>query len=483
MSKKLKVLILAAEAAPFAKVGGLADIAAALPKSLRSLDVDARLLIPRYGTIRSEDYDFHRVGHPIPVPIGPNESRVHLLETTIEKDVPTYLIWHEKYFSSCKEIYGFNNDPQRFTFFSRAVIEVLKTLDWKPDVIHAHDWHTAPVVAWLDFYGRHEPFYRDIATLYTIHNLAYQGLAGRLLLPFARMKELPHLPVEPPGKVSWMAQGIAHADLVNTVSPTYAREILEPKAGMGLESLLSEREGQLFGVLNGIDTELWNPDTDSALPQTFSAETFSMRSVNKAALQREIGLQARENVPLLGMVSRLDRFKGFDILFPALQQLLASEELQVVILGAGEAEYEARLRDLQAQFPSQVRVLIKFDERLARRIYGGIDIFLMPSLFESCGLSQMIAMHYGAVPVVRATGGLVDTVVDGDAQPRRGNGFAFAPFEAAALAATVQRALVAYAQSERWQVLQQRGMEMDFSWEASARTYIDLYRRALAVHG
>ncbi|MCD4738319.1 MAG: glycogen synthase [Anaerolineae bacterium] len=480
--KKLKVLILAAEAAPFAKVGGLADIAVALPRALRAVDVDARLLIPRYGNIRSEDYDFHHVGRPIPVPIGPNESRVHLLETMIQGDLPTYLIWHDKYFSSCKEIYGFNNDPQRFTFFSRAVIEVLKTLDWKPDVIHAHDWHTAPVVAWLNFYGRREPFYRDIATLYTIHNLAYQGLAGRLLLPFARMKELPHLPVEPPGKVSWMAQGIAHADLVNTVSPTYAREILEPEAGMGLGNLLLEREERLFGVLNGIDTELWNPDTDAALPQSFNTETLSMRSVNKAALQREIGLQARKNVPFLGVISRLDRFKGLDILFPALKRLLDGEELQVVILGTGEAEYEAQLRDLQEQFPSQVRVFIKFDERLARRIYGGIDLFLMPSLFEACGLSQMIAMRYGAVPVVRATGGLVDTVLDLDAQPQRGTGFVFAPFEAVALEGAVKRALALYSQPKRWVALQQRGMKMDFSWESSARTYVDLYRRALAVH-
>ena len=480
--KKLKVLILAAEATPFAKVGGLADIAVALPRALRAVDVDARLLIPRYGNIRSEDYDFHRVGRPIPVPIGPNESRVHLLETTLQEDLPTYLIWHDKYFSSCREIYGFNNDPQRFTFFSRAVIEVLKTLDWKPDVIHAHDWHTAPVVAWLNFYGRHDPFYRDIATLYTIHNLAYQGLAGRLLLPFARMKELPHLPVEPPGKVSWMAQGIAHADLVNTVSPTYAREILAPEAGMGLEQLLVERAERLSGVLNGIDTELWNPDTDAALPQPFNAETLSMRSVNKAALQRESGLQARKNVPLLGVVSRLDRFKGLDILFPALRQLLDGKELQVVILGTGESEYETRLRDLQEQFPAQVRVFIKFDERLARRMYGGIDLFLMPSLFEACGLSQMIAMRYGAVPVVRATGGLVDTVLDLDAQPQHGTGFTFASFEAAALEKAITRALALYSQPQRWVALQQRGMKMNFSWESSARTYVDLYRRALAIH-
>ena len=482
MSKKLKVLTLAAEAAPFAKVGGLADIAASLPRALRSLDVDARLLIPRYGNIRSEDYDFHHMGHSIPVPVGSNESRAHLLRTMLREELPTYLIWNDRYFSCCEEIYGFNNDPQRFTFFSRAVIEILKVLDWKPDIIHAHDWHTAPVVAWLDFYGRRDPFYRDIATLYTIHNLAYQGITGRLLLPFARMKDLPHLPVEGPGKLNWMAQGIAHADLINTVSPTYAREILEPEVGMELKSLLLEREERLFGVLNGIDTELWNPDTDKALTQTFDSESCFMRSVNKTTLQRETGLPVDKDLPLLGMVARLNRFKGLDILFPALRQLLATEALQVVLLGVGEAKYVEQLRALQAEFPSQVRVFIKFDERLARRIYGSVDIYLMPSLFEACGLSQMIAMRYGAVPVVRSVGGLADTVLDVGSQPEQGTGFVFTPFEAEALEAAIHRALTVYAHPKRWTAIQKRGMQKDFSWETSARTYVDLYHRALALH-
>jgi starch synthase len=483
MNDRLKVLFLASEAVPFVKVGGLADIASALPKALRRLGVDARLLIPRYGNIRSKDYDFHRLGHSIPVPLGPGESQVHLFEVDID-DLPVYLIWNDQYFSSRPKVYGFNNDPQRFTFFSRAVISALPKLSWEPDVIHANDWHTAPVVSWVKFYGADDAFYEDLATLYTIHNLAYQGVCGRLILRFARMEEIAHLPVEPPGQVNWMAQGIANADLLSTVSPTYAREILASEAGMGLETLLEKRKDCLFGVLNGIDTEVWDPSSDAALTQTFDVDSLRMRSVNKGALQRESGLRAREDIPLIGVVSRLDRLKGLDIMIPALETLLSEseEDVQIVVLGTGDPEYETRLRDLQTRFSEQMRVFIRFDERLARHIYGSIDIFLMPSLFEAGGLGQMIAMRYGAVPVVRATGGLADTVTDLDAQPNLGTGFVFQPYEVESLVETLRRALFVYRRHERWTTVQRRAMQKDFSWDASARAYVDLYRRALAVH-
>ena len=481
MNERLKVLFLASEAVPFAKVGGLADIANALPKALRHLDVDARLLIPRYGNIRSQDYDFRRIGHSIPVPLGPGASQVHLFETQID-DLPVYLIWNDQYFSSRSEVYGFNNDPQRFTFFSRAVIAALPKLSWKPDVIHANDWHTAPVVSWLKFYGRDEAFYQDIATLYTIHNLAYQGACGRLILRFARMEDIAHLPVEPPGEVNWMAQGIANADVLSTVSATYAREVMTSDAGMGMETLLEKRKDCLFGILNGIDTEVWNPAADATLTQTFDVDSVRMRSVNKGALQREAGLPARDEVPVIGVVSRLDRLKGLDIMIPALETLLSEEDVQVVVLGTGADVYETQLRDLQARFPEQMRVYIRFDERLARHIYGSADLFLMPSLFEAGGLGQMIAMRYGAVPLVRATGGLADTVTDIDEQPKLSTGFVFHRFETEALVETLRRALGVYRHPQRWTSLQRRAMQKDFSWDASARAYVDLYRRARAIH-
>ncbi len=480
MNDALKVLFVAAEAAPFVKVGGLADSASALPKALRRQGVDARLLIPRYGHVRSKEYDFHRVGHSIPVPLGPAEERVHLLETTID-DLPVYLIWDNKYFSAREKVYGFNDDPQRFTFFSRAVIAAIKALDWQPDIVHAHDWHTAPVIAWLKVYGEQEMPYHDMATLYTIHNLAYQGICGRLILTFGRMEAVPHLDVEVPGQLNWMAQGIAHADLISTVSPTYAQEILTGEAGMGLETLLKKRREDLFGILNGIDTDVWDPAEDTALAQTFDVDSLRMRSVNKAALQREAGLPARSDMPLLGVVSRLDRLKGIDLLISGLKALLEREEVQVVILGTGDPDYEQQLRNLQAQFPERIRVYIRFDDRLARRIYGGVDLFLMPSLSEPGALGQMIAMRYGAMPVVRATGGLADTVLDANTHPSRGTGFVFEPYEVQAFVAALERALKVYQNSAQWQTIQQRAMKRDFSWDNSARTYLDLYRRALAV--
>lgn len=483
MKANLRVLLVAAEAVPFAKVGGLAETAAALPKALRALGVDVRLMIPRYGTLRSEAVKTERVGEPIPVMAGAQEERVHLLRSTGLGDVPVYLLWDGNYFSAREKVYGFNDDPQRFMFFSRAVLAALRTLDWKPDVIHANDWHTAPIVAWLDTEGRKDPFYVPIATLFTIHNLAYQGDVGRLILTFGGMESLPHLPWERPGRVNWMAQGIAHADVINTVSPSYAQEILTPAHGQGLDGLLRSRRDQLFGVLNGLDVETWDPARDSALPQNFTAQTPGMRLVNKAALQREVGLPVRDDVPLLGIVSRLDEMKGLDLVLQGFDALAQAHEFQLVVLGVGDAALEDGFRTLQQRYSDRVRALIRFDERLARLIYGGADLYLMPSRFEPCGLSQMTAMRYGAIPVVRATGGLRDTVVDVDAEPLRGTGFVFDEATPAALNAALTRAFAAYQDGARWTALQQRAMQTDFSWANSARTYQDLYQRALAAHG
>ncbi len=476
----LKVLFLAAEATPFTKVGGLADVAGALPKALRALGVDVRLMIPRYGTMQSAGYTCHRVG-PLAVPIGRGEEYALLLETNVD-GVPVYLIWNDQYFSNRERVYGFNDDPQRFTFFSKAVLSALKVLDWRPDVIHANDWHMAAVPAWLSVYGRAQEFYRDIATLFTIHNLAYQGICGRLILTFAQMDKLPHLPGEVPGQVNWMAQGIAHADLINTVSPTYAREIVTGEAGMGLNVLLRMRQDRLFGILSGIDVDLWNPSTDDALAQTYDVSTLKMRAVNKNALRREVRLPVGPDTPLLGMVSRLDETKGLELAIAALEALLAEQDLQFVLLGMGLEAYEMKFRDLQSRYPNNVRAFIKFDERMARRIYSSIDILLMPSRAEPSSIALMTAMHYGVIPVVHATGGLADVVVDAEAQPERGNGFTFADYTAAALVDGIHRASRAYEDKMRWLTLQRRAMERDFSWNASARAYLDLYRRAIALH-
>jgi starch synthase len=509
--ERLRVLFVAAEAAPLAKVGGLAEFTVALPKALRSLGVDARLIIPRYGDrhdvvpLRAE-VKARKVGSSLEVPVGSGSEPAQLLETSVD-GVPVYLIHNDQHFGNRERVYGFNDDPQRFVYFSRAVIAAIQALAqrpddaWIPDILHANDWHTAPVTAWLDVYGRWnaprapqsranaQPFastlYGDIASLFTIHNVAYQGLSGRLLLTFGQMMDLPHLPVEPPGKVNWLAQGIAHADLVTTVSPTHARELLYGAETAGdLRPLFEERSDRIFGILSGIDTELWDPSTDEALAQTFDLTSLKMRSVNKTALQRELRLPTDLDVPLIGVVSRLDPLKGLDLLFDAVEELLVSRELCLVLLGTGDEGLAEKAQALQMRHPQSVRALIRFDERLARRIYGGVDLFVLPSEYEPVSVGVMTAMRYGAVPLVHAVGGLADTVVDSDAArghhgtDERGSGFSFTEFTARALAEALERALSAYSDEARWVGLQRRAMSRDFSWRISARAYLDLYERA-----
>ena len=480
--KSLKILFLAAEAVPFAKVGGLADVAGSLPQAIRALGHDVRLMMPRYGTIRSDKFQLTKVGEPFPIPVGPGQEHVHLIESTLDGGTPVYLIWNELYFSSRDRVYGFDDDAQRFAVFGRASLAALRLLDWTPDVIHANDWHTAIVPAWLDTAGRGDPFYRDIATLFTIHNIAYQGIAGRLILTFAQVECLKHLPAEKPGTVNWMAQGIAHADLINTVSKQHAQEILTPELGMGLAPLLQDRQDRLLGVLNGIDYDQWNPATDSSIPHRFDAETLDRRAANKTALQQQARLPVRPEVPLIGMVSRLDDVKGMDLMEPVLEWLL-EREAQFILLGTGQPQYHEMFERVQARFPGRMRACLKFDDVLARRIYAGADMFLMPSGIEPCGLGQMIAMRYGCVPVVRATGGLADTVSDYTARRGRGTGFTFTDYTPRACQRALERAIKAYGNRKAWRKLQQRGMAVDSSWSASALEYIKLYRRAIEVHG
>ncbi len=479
MGNELKILFLAAEAAPFAKVGGLADYAQELPQALSDLGMDIRVMMPRYKSSQTSAFHFERVGKTIPVPVGPREDSAHVLIST-SGDYPIYQIWNDQYFSNRQKVYGFNDDQQSFVFFSRAVITALKYIDWAPDVIHANDWHTAAVLAWLQIYGRSDAVYRDIASLFTVHNLAYQGVGGRLILSFGRMTKLPHLSVEPPGKVNWLAQGIAHSDIVSTVSPTYAREMVDTEIGGSLKPLLRDRQNHLFGILNGIDTNKWNPNTDTALLQNYDLKTVKMRSVNKTALQRDLRLPVKKAVPLIGAVSRLDEIKGFEILLPAIEQILDKQDIQFVFLGTGDEEYAAKLLSLQEKYPRNIKVMIKFDDRIARQIYGSVDIFAVPSRSESSSVGLMIAMHYGAVPVVHNTGGLADTVVDADDEPGRGTGFCFDDYTISGLTKVLERALRTLKNKSHWKAIQKRTMARDVTWEASARAYMDLYHRSRA---
>ncbi len=480
MNHPLKILYLAAEVVPYVKVGGLGDVAGSLPKALRALGHDVRVSMPRYRAVDGKKCNLKRVGEPFSVPVGPSSRRTEA-ELGELNGVPTYLIWDEQYFGRDK-VYGYDDDAQRFVFWGRATLELIKTLGWQPDVIHANDWHTAYAPTFLATAGQRDPFLAPIATVYTIHNLGYHGTTGKTILLFGGLEGLvKHLEVEAPGTVNWMAQGIVHSDMVNTVSPRYAQEILTPEYGYGMQELLKARQERLCGILNGMDYDLWNPASDPHLAQPFDLHHLEARAANKAALQRSTNLPVRAEVPLFSMVTRLVDMKGMDLLVAVLDRLMA-RDVQLVILGTGEANYEELFNTLPRRFPHKAAVFLRFDAALAQQIYGGADMFLMPSRFEPCGLGQMIAMRYGAIPIVRATGGLADTVRDLEAAQGAGTGFVFNDYVADAFWNAIQRALNAFANKPLWRSLQERAMQADFSWTISAQKYAELYRKAIGFH-
>jgi len=471
----VNVLFASAEVYPLAKVGGLGDVAGSLPKALRAMGHDVRLVMPRYQAIRAAEKE---VG-PFSVAIGGRRHEA-LLKSTDLDGVPVYLIDHPPFFDRPK-VYEYEDDGRRFGFFGKAVLDFLPAANWWPDVVHANDWHTALTPALLRTTYAGDARYRQIRSVLTIHNLLHQGLFGRDVFDWLGLPPDAWSPegVEFYGKLNFLKAGIVYADRVNTVSPTYAKEIRTEEYGAGLEGLLQSRAAKLSGILNGIDYDVWNPAKDPNLAQSYTRTTIGTKGANKAALQREVGLALDPKAPLLGIVSRVTAQKGFDILEPALAELLGLGA-QLVLLGTGEKRYEEPLAALTKQNDSFVAAL-KYDEVLAHRIYAGSDFFLMPSRFEPCGLGQIISLRYGTVPIVRSTGGLADTVTDVTADPKEGNGFVFEAYTTAALLDAVRRAMDFFRKGRGWIPLVQRGMSAELSWRASAKAYADLY--ALAHQG
>jgi starch synthase len=471
----LKVLFLSAEAEPFVKVGGLGDVAGSLPRALAALGHDVRLALPGYGAIDWEHYrpkPLARFG----VPRNGGPVAAELWETASD-GVPVYLLTGPP-IPKDGRVYGssIEEDAPKFVFFSLGALAACRQLGWKPDVVHANDWHTGPAVYRLAP-GTADEFFRDTATMYTIHNLPYTGRgAGRFLSQwgFGSSERLLLLPEW--ARDSLLGIGLATADVLTTVSRTYAREIRTVEGGYGLDGALRARSDRLHGVLNGIDRESWNPATDPALRERFDLETLARRVANRAALRQEAGLDPDERAPLLGMVSRIDSQKGFDIALPALPRWLDSGG-QLVILGSGDPAIEHRLAAFELGWRGRASVRFRFDPPYARRIYGGADAMLIPSKYEPCGLTQMIAMRYGAVPIARRTGGLADTITDaGDPD---GTGILFDGYDPPSVLHALERAARVYAQDEEWRELQRRGMTKNFSWDRSALEYETLYREAL----
>ncbi len=480
----MNVLFVAAEAAPFAKTGGLADVVGSLPKVLRQQGIDARVLIPQYGFISSDEYGIEPL-FTFPLPRRTGTADVHIAHTEYQ-GVPVYFLRAWPYFGDGNHLYTTVEwDIPRYIFFSQAALgfawEMGLRLDWFPDLVHCHDWHTA-LVPFLIYDGRYHDKWAQTASMITIHNLGYQGWEAGGYLWDAGVPGRHHPDLVYQDKTdNLFAIGLAYADELTTVSPRYADEIQYPHFGEGLEGLIRVRQRDLYGILNGIDTDIYNPATDPHLPQNYDLTSLEKRIENKRALQQEAGLEVRDEVPLIGIVSRLVEMKGMDLALPALRYLLASEDLQLVVLGTGKDSIERQMWLLGHHFHWKARVTIGFDAALAQRIYAGCDLFLMPSRYEPCGTGQMIAMRYGALPVVRETGGLADTVENYDnADAARGTGFLFQWEEADAVLGTLRWALFTYRhRPEAWQRMQTRAMSRDFSWQRSASQYIARYERAL----
>ncbi len=490
MAPRLRVLLIASEVAPFAKTGGLADVAGALPRALLGVGHDVRVLLPKYRGAEAHATDTRVVVPTIRVPLGDRSAEGSLVEGRSPSGVPVYLLEHEHYFNR-DSLYGTADDDywdncERFVFFCRAALEGLARLDaarpgtrWQPQIIHANDWQTGLLPVYLHTLYRDHPMLGKLATLFTIHNLAYQGVFWHYDMPMTGLGWDLFTPagIEFYGKLNFLKGGLIFSDLLTTVSRTYAREIRTPAFGCGLEGVLEERSPDLHGVVNGIDYEVWNPAKDPAIAHPYAPDDPEPKAICRETLRRELGLEDGAG-PVLGVVTRLAEQKGMELVLEALPGLLA-EGCQLVMLGSGDAHLEEAFRAAADGHRGQVAVRIGYDDELSRRIYAGSDTFLMPSRYEPCGLGQLIALRYGVAPVVRRTGGLADTVTEFDPARRSGTGFMFDDFTADALLAAVRRAASTYRQPSVWKALVRNAMAEDFSWDASAREYVTLYRKAL----
>jgi len=482
-NQPLKILLISAEVAPFAKVGGLADVAGALPKALRAMGHDVRVVMPRYGSIDVEKYGLRRVVSNMGVPLAHQPVSADVLEGRIGESVPVYFIENQQFFGR-EGMYGFWDDDARFIYFSRAALEMLRPIGFQPDVIHVNDWHTAVIPNMLARLYASDPFFADIATVLTIHNLAFQGVFGYGTLHLADLEPWGLIKAGIPGLddiVNLLGRGLYFSDVVNTVSNRYAEEILTPEYGEKMDPLLRVFRGKLHGIINGIDYEVFDPRTDASIAARYDINTLEKKVENKLALQKEVGLPQDPAIPVIGLISRLYDQKGLDLIANIMWGLTRLN-LQLVVLGAGDARYEEMFRANARDNPQKVAATIGFKPVLAQHIYAGSDMFLMPSRFEPCGLGQLISLRYGTIPIVRATGGLADTIADWDPVKQTGNGFVFSAYDHWDLYAQVVRALETFRQPALWRRLQANAMSTDVSWANSADKYVRLYHAAIANH-
>jgi starch synthase len=478
----MKILFAASEVAPFAMTGGLADVAGSLPLALAALGHDVRVVLPRYRQVEKETFGLkHAV--TFSVPLSSWKERCDILTGTLGKNVAVYFINKDIYFDR-PGLYGtpkgdYPDNAERFIFFSRAIPELCRVLNFKPDIIHCNDWQTGLVPLYVRTLAATIEELHSARTVFTVHNLAYQGVFWHWDMRLTGLSWDVFTPegIEFWGKMNLLKAGLVYSDVISTVSATYSREIQTPEYGYGLDGVLRKRSSDLYGIMNGIDYDAWDPAKDPALPKPYSVARPSGKQVCKEALQKQLNLP-RVPAPILGMVTRLSDQKGLDILMDALPRILALN-CQLIILGTGDEQYHRMLTEAGKGQPDRMRVLLKYDDILARRIYAGSDLFLMPSRYEPCGLGQMHALRYGTVPVVRRTGGLADTVVNYNPRTGSGTGFVFDEYSPVALAACVVRALTEYRRPAVWRHIVRAGMKVDFSWTSSAKEYSKIYKKAI----
>lgn len=484
----MKIAFITTECVPYAKTGGLADVAGSLPAELVKLGCEVKIFIPKYSLI---DENRHGLKYnwdisEMPIRINGIIRSVHIYQSKLpDTDIDVYFVDCPHYFY--RHII-YTNDPdedERFILFSKAVIETLQRLQWAPDVINCNDWQTGLLPLFIKDNYNWDRLFDHTATLFTIHNIGYQGLFSKSVLFSAEIRESLFYPgghIQQDGGVSFMKAGISFADIINTVSNTYAHEILTPEYGAGLEATLQQREDDLFGILNGVDYNIWNPETDKHLPYHYTINNLGGKHLNKSYLLKHFGIKPDENIPLIGIVSRMVLQKGFDIFADSINELM-SLDAQWIILGSGENRFEELFRKLSNLFPGKVGTYIGYNNELSHLIEAGADMFLMPSRYEPCGLNQIYSLKYGTVPIVRKTGGLADTVKDWDEQNhygfKDGNGFSFYDYSGFALYKSVERAVNVFKHKDIWRKIQTNGMKLDFSWTRSAEKYLELYKLAV----
>ncbi len=476
----MKILIATSEMVPLAKTGGLADVTGALINELRSMGHDVRAVMPYYRAVKNAGFDIKHTGHKFSVHIR-NQVEAEIYETTSASGSPIYLIRNDSYYDR-DQLYqtrdgDYPDNCERFVFFNKAVFHLMVLTGFIPDVIHCHDWQTGLIPAYIKtiYTGSHQ--LRRIKTVFTIHNLAYQGLFWYFDLPMTGLPEECYTPegIEFYGKINFLKAGLVYSDKLTTVSAKYSREIQTQEFGCGLEGVLTKRAGDLIGILNGVDYNEWSPEKDAYLAESFSAAQTDGKRKCREDLLEQFGVSPGPDTPVIGIVSRLTDQKGFDIFAEAAPAIM-DLDVCFVVLGSGEPKYEALFRDLAARFPGKMGVKIAFNNALAHKIEAGSDMFLMPSRFEPCGLNQIYSLRYGTIPIVRATGGLDDTIVQYEPSCGEGNGFKFDRYSASALAEKIGEAARVFRSAAAWKRLVQNAMKADFSWGQSCRKYDALFR-------